>query len=75
MAAISIVGTKAQIPGDFVITNLPLGTETIAAVVGAGAIGIVIDSAVNLSSSHEVDVLVEELRDTLREEVLKKGAI
>lgn len=70
MGAISISGSPADDKLTFVSTTLPLGTETIATVVPAGDIAIVIDDAVVLTSSN-VDNLIDRLQSALRERVLK----
>jgi hypothetical protein len=70
MGAISISGGPKDDKATFISTTLPLGTETIATVVPAGDIAIVIDDAVVLTSSN-VETLIERLRHALRERVLK----
>ncbi len=70
MAAFIITGVPSDVKKDHTITSLPLGTETVASVVGAGVVGIVYDSAAELNSGI-IDRLIDSLQDALREETLK----
>jgi hypothetical protein len=70
MATTSIVGLPVDIKGNFVTASQPLGTEDVNTVVGAGQIGIIIDSAVDLNSFN-IDTVLERIRDAYREQVLK----
>ncbi len=69
MAAKAIVGTPANIKGDFTSSDLT-GAETITATVGAGQVALVVDSGVSLATLN-IDTLVERLRDAFRETVTK----
>ncbi len=69
MAAQSMVGGPNDAPSVFVLTSL-VGTETINATVGAGKIGIIIDSGVVLTSLN-VDTLIHRLSEAIREQVTK----
>lgn len=65
MPHIYIKGSKSQIPGDFTAGAL-VGTETIDATVAAGEIAIVIEDTFRMDSI-EVDTLIQELTNVLRE--------
>lgn len=69
MAAKSIVGAPADVKGAFTVADL-VGTETITATVGAGQVGLIVDSGVSLATLN-IDTLVERLRDAFREQVTK----
>lgn len=69
MTAKSMVGAPNEAPSAFVLADL-VGTETITATIGAGKVGIIVDSGVVLNS-HTIDVIVEQLRDAFREQVTK----
>lgn len=70
MTVETIVGTPANIKGDFTVSSGVLGTTDVSVIVGAGQVGLIIDAAVNLRTLN-IDTMVERLRDAFREQVTK----
>lgn len=70
MTVETISGTPANNKHDFVVTTGTLETGAINTIVGVGEIGLIFDAAVDLRSIN-IDVVVQRLVDTFREQVLK----
>ena len=68
------VETISGVPGtqkkDFTITSATAEAGAISTIIGAGEIGIIIESTVDLRSIN-IDVEVQRLTDAFRERVLK----
>lgn len=63
MAAKAVIGKLSDTKENFTSSSL-VGTETITATIGAGQVGIIIDSAV---PEHMVDTMIDRLQDVFRE--------
>lgn len=66
MARHMVKGTPGMLEKDFTTAAL-IGTETVDAAVGAGEIGVIIGSSVDVKQSSIIDALISGINDVLRE--------
>lgn len=70
MTVETISGLPTNIKSDFVLTSATPEANALSTIVGAGEIGLIIESTVDLRSIN-IDVVVQRLVDAFREQVLK----
>lgn len=66
MARHMVKGTPGMLEKDFTTSAL-VGTETVDTAVGAGEIGVIVGSSVDVKQSNIIDALIGSINDVLRE--------
>lgn len=70
MTVETISGLPDDKKDDFTVTSATAEANAISTIVGAGEIGLIIESTVDLRSIN-IDIVVQRLVDAFRERVLK----